>query len=799
MRTAIWSFCALLLLAAVTAAADSPSNTSSMPLYVSNHAVHSLAKGGDTLYAGGDFDSIAYFTGSGALLDPETFLPKAGFPVITGGYRYVHASISDGQGGWFIGGEFTKAGLITRNRLVHIRANGSVNELWDPQPNDIVRRLALSPDRSILYVGGAFTSIGGQPRERIAALDAATGAVLNWNPGASHDVYAILPTESVVYVGGQFTSIGGQSRQYIAALDPVSGLATAWNAGADATVRCLARGGSKLYVGGSFKNIGGKQRWGLAEIESATGLATDWDLSRIRWVPDFMSSSTYPATIYNIIVNQSELFVVGDFNAWFGSWNIISKTYTKWTDTTFGDVYGRSWGFASLAITESKVYAGGYGSPYLVVLDRQTNRQISTPKLTDGPVYTIAANSTGVFFGGTFKTASIQPRANLAAFDLKTDRLRDWAPTITGGTVSALAASESTLYVGGSFTAVNGEARNGLAAFDLATGALKNWNPSVNGTEWNPSANGTVRKLIVSGSTIFASGDFIQVDGQTRRGIAALDADSGLISSWDANNDGGISDIVLHGSLIYICGSFSTIGGRNIAKVAALDVATGRAIDWSIDIDQIMFRLAVNENRLFLVTGIRVYGNFQYSLRSVDPTTGKVTDWTHLLPSKSVIYAMWLHGSTLLIGGGNIGEVPLGVNRDLGALDTQTGATIDWQPLNMAGNHGLFEMIVDGGNVYVAGSGREIARYELCDLRFEEAGLTGAGAGWPKRQLVAKGAKSTPIHALAPYEYGFSHWTMGGKTYSTANPLIIDNVTGPLTLTAHFARRNSAANWLLYH
>ncbi len=779
MRTAIWSFCALLLLAAVTPAAASPSNTSSMPLYVASKDresayVRSLAKSGDTLYAGGEFDAIACFTGTGALLDPVTFSPKGGFPVITGGN--VLASISDGQGGWFIGGGFNKVGSMTRNRLVHIRANGSVNELWDPQPNDIVHRLALSPDRSILYVGGAFTSIGGQPRERIAALDAATGAVRNWNPGANQVVYAILPTEAVIYAGGQFTSIGGQSRQYIAALDPVSGLATAWNAGADAVVRCLARGGSKLYVGGSFQNIGEKQRWGLAEIEAATGLATDWDLSQTK-----PGITTLPAIVWDIAVNQSELFFVGNFNSRFGSAHILSKTDVQWLDVTFTAQ------FNCLALSASKVYLGGDSTPNPVVLDRLTRRQISPEAIAfdykTEPVYTIATNSTGVFLGGAIKTAIIQPRANLAAFDLKTDRLLDWAPTITGGYVYALAASESTLYVGGSFTAVNGQARNRLAAFDLATGALK---------DWKPSADDTVRKLIVSGSTIFASGGFTQIDGQTRHYIAALDAGSGLVSAWDALSDGKIRDMAMHGSLLYVGGNFSSIGGRDLVNFAALDVATANAIDLSADITDELWAIAVNDSRIFLA-GRKDFGHTK-TLWSVDPTTGKATDWTHLLPSLHITYAMWLHGSTLLIGGGNIGG-----SRDLGALDTETGATIDWQPLNIAGNHGLFAMIVDGGNVFVAGGNREIARYELCDLRFEEAGLTGAGAGWPKRQLVAKGAKSTPIHALAPYEYGFSHWTMGGKTYSTANPLIIDNVTGPLTLTAHFARRNSAANWLLYH
>ena len=38
---------------------------------------------------------------------------------------------------------------------------------------------------STVYAGGGFTSIGGQARNSIAALDATTGAATAWDPNAS--------------------------------------------------------------------------------------------------------------------------------------------------------------------------------------------------------------------------------------------------------------------------------------------------------------------------------------------------------------------------------------------------------------------------------------------------------------------------------------------------------------------------------------------------------------------------------------------------------------------------------------
>jgi len=75
-------------------------------------------------------------------------------------------------------------------------------------------------------VGGYFTTIGGQARNRVAALNAASGIPTSWNPGAAGTflfpaVYALAATSTAVYAGGYFTSVGGLPQSYIAAMDAV--------------------------------------------------------------------------------------------------------------------------------------------------------------------------------------------------------------------------------------------------------------------------------------------------------------------------------------------------------------------------------------------------------------------------------------------------------------------------------------------------------------------------------------------------------------------------------------------------
>ena len=71
--------------------------------------------------------------------------------------------------------------------------------------------------------GGLFTTIGGQPRGRLAAIDKTTGLLTSWNPNANGLVRSIVVSGGKVFVAGEFTTIGGQPRTMFAVIDPETG------------------------------------------------------------------------------------------------------------------------------------------------------------------------------------------------------------------------------------------------------------------------------------------------------------------------------------------------------------------------------------------------------------------------------------------------------------------------------------------------------------------------------------------------------------------------------------------------
>src|SRR5690606_6800021 len=89
----------------------------------------------------------------------------------------VHAAIPDGSGGFYIGGGFAKVGTYDRFNLAHILSNGAVDPNFGPVVVEGGRVFALALSGSTLIIGGEFTSIGGTTRNRIAALNATTGAL----------------------------------------------------------------------------------------------------------------------------------------------------------------------------------------------------------------------------------------------------------------------------------------------------------------------------------------------------------------------------------------------------------------------------------------------------------------------------------------------------------------------------------------------------------------------------------------------------------------------------------------------
>ena len=232
-----------------------------------------------------------------AAIDAATGTAADWDPNASGSSSVVYA-LAASEGVVYAGGMFTSIGGQSRRGIAALAVASGLATAWDPNLGGSPFQVtALLVDRDVVYVGGAFTGMGGQPRNNIAALDAATATATNWNPSASSSVNALASAPGVIYAAGYFTSIGGQARSRIAALDSATGQATDWNPSTERNnpVVALAVNGGTVYAGGFFNSMGGQVRNALAALDASTGAATSWNPNPVpfRYSLVVVSGSTH--------------------------------------------------------------------------------------------------------------------------------------------------------------------------------------------------------------------------------------------------------------------------------------------------------------------------------------------------------------------------------------------------------------------------------------------------------------------------------------------------------------------------
>lgn len=149
---------------------------------------------------------------------------------------------------------------------------------------DTVRALKATRDGKVLYVGGSFTKAGKTEVASAVALNRADCSLRgDFRPTMTSFVRAIEVMGDAVYLGGDFTVVNGQDRERIAAFTP-GGKLLPFKAEIDAPVRAIlaAPKFGKLLVGGDFYLLNGELEKSLVALHPGTGKTVD---SYADWLP----------------------------------------------------------------------------------------------------------------------------------------------------------------------------------------------------------------------------------------------------------------------------------------------------------------------------------------------------------------------------------------------------------------------------------------------------------------------------------------------------------------------------------
>ena len=250
----------------------------------------------------------------------------------------------------YAGGQFTSArpagadagtSESPRSNLMALNITTGVMTHFAPAINGIVNVLALSPNKSLLYVGGAFTSVNGAQHNRIAAFNAATGALINaFAPNLDAQVLAISATNDSGLRGWHLLH-GQRQRPQPARRVQRRERRTAWLGAHDRPRRQHAAGRPgrpKVIVGGAFATINGSTAQGLGAVDPTSGALMPCIANTVV--------KNYGATAAQLSLKTDGKTIYGS-GYWFGGtgnfegvWAADQSTGAiKWLADCHGDTY----------------------------------------------------------------------------------------------------------------------------------------------------------------------------------------------------------------------------------------------------------------------------------------------------------------------------------------------------------------------------------------------------------------------------------------------------------------------------
>jgi hypothetical protein len=327
-----------------------------------------------------------------------------------------------------------------------------------------------------------------------------------------------------------------------------------------------------------------------------------------------------------------------------------------------------------------------------------------------GNVSTLLARGDTLYVGGDYIGIAGTERLMLAALEISTAELlpfdarasgvkRDYVPQPQ---VTALALVSDTLYALGNFTQIGGQTRAGLAMLNPTTGDALAWTAPYPGPQWEGFPPRLCHAIAVSGGTIYVGGSFETMGGESRPFAAALSRATGTLMPWNPRPDLPVSLILPQGDTVLVGGIFSLMGQwKHRAGLAAIDLATGVVKPWNPNPDgSICTAIAVSGDHVLVSGDFANIGGVPQPRRhfaALDTLNGEVTGWNPGANSVATIFR--LDGDTLYVGG-EFTEVGGWPRNHVAALSATTGEVLPWNP---NASSSVYAMARGGGTIYLGG------------------------------------------------------------------------------------------------
>ncbi len=295
----------------------------------------------------------------------------AGFEAGTGFNDLISAAAPQADGKILVGGNFSSYNNVTRNRIVRLNADGSLDNSFDPGSgfdNNSITSIALQPDGKLL-VGGWFSRFNDTIRRYITRLNTDGSLDASFDPGGGFNgpvEVLVLQPDGKILVGGRFTNFNNTWRNQIARLHEDGSLDISFDLGSGfdgGRVHALTlQADGKILVGGFFTSYNGTARNWIARLHTDGSLDTSFDPGT------GFSGSGSLSSVRSLALQADDKILVG---GWFSSFDGsprsgIARLHADGSlDTSFDPGSGFSGSARSFVqLPNGQIMVGGVFSSY---------------------------------------------------------------------------------------------------------------------------------------------------------------------------------------------------------------------------------------------------------------------------------------------------------------------------------------------------------------------------------------------------------------------------------------------------
>ena len=305
------------------------------------------------------------------IIDTTTVNEIPGAPDVTynafGFNGPVYALTSEPNNQLLVGGDFTFADGVYRQRIARLNADGSLDPTFSLPSSAMgadasVRTVAVQTDGRIL-VGGYFTNLNSVAMHGIARLnnDGSLDSLFNPGSGANSPVYAAAETfvngVREILVGGGFSLLNGQGANGVGRLNDDGTPDAGFNfggLGANGTVYALAvQADGRILIGGDFTQVNGINASHIARLNVNGSV----DLT-------FTNASASDSVRAIVIQPDGQILAGGLFTSVSGNTNFNHlarfNSADGSPDSTFTPGFGANDAVFSIALqTDTRIILGG--------------------------------------------------------------------------------------------------------------------------------------------------------------------------------------------------------------------------------------------------------------------------------------------------------------------------------------------------------------------------------------------------------------------------------------------------------